>query len=159
MSILIYTGDLSFFFFFNFLGAVTLSDRLNCFPFYKLSKSRCVFHLLKAMGMPSMQNAPQGIPRWCISEERHLHEVQEQKREGASSNWVWEREPDHAFYKNGDLLYFNLHSIPGTLQRAWQHSGWIVNSPKLLVKGGFILVLKARLSFYSQRFVSLGGCK
>ena len=42
------------------------------------------------MGTPSMQNAPQGIPRWRISEERHLHEIQEQKREGASSNWVWE---------------------------------------------------------------------
>lgn len=157
-SILIYTGDLSFSFsFFNFLGAVTLSDRLKCFLFYRLSKSRCVFPLLKAMGTPSMQNAPQGIPRWRISEERHLHEIQEQKREGASSNWVWEVNQTMRSVKNWDHLYFNLHPIPSTLQRARQHSGWIVNAPKLLVKGGFILVLKARLSFCSQRFVLFGG--
>lgn len=66
-------------------------------------------------------------------------------------------EPDHAFCKNWDRLYFNLHPIPSTLQRARQHSGWIVNAPKLLVKGGFILVLKARLGFCSQRFVLFGG--
>ena len=103
------------FHFSNFLGEVTLSNRLNCFLFHRLSKIRHIFHLLKAMGMPSMQNALQGILRWCISEERHLLQLQEQRREGVSSNWVWGCEPEHVFCKNGDLLYFNLHSITSTL--------------------------------------------
>ena len=51
------------FHFSDFLGEVTLSDMLNCFLFHRLSKIRRVFHLLKAMGMPSMQNALQGILR------------------------------------------------------------------------------------------------